>query len=223
MAKKSEFRSSKSKATTRLKELQLEVDEDESMPSEVQLFLESSQHRIQEYWDRWHKQPIEQYVACDFQYVWGALQSLLRRNILTGKSFVEWGSGFGVVTGLAWYSGLSAVGIEAELFLVEEGRKLLKQHAIQAELWHGNFLPKGAEKLAVEQSDHPSLFHQVPSAYDQNDCAIDDFAIVFAYPWPGEEHFQKEVFCRYAATDALLLMFRGPYQIELYQQRFSNE
>lgn len=219
MAKKSEFRSSRSKPTTRIEELLLDIDDDESMPSEVEVFLEHCQNRIQEYWDQWCERPIEQYVACDFRYVWQALQSLLRKDIVKGKSFVEWGSGFGVVTALAWYSGFSAVGIEAELFLVEEGRKLLNQHAIQAELWHGNFLPSGAEQLAATQSDHPSLFHQVPSAYAQNDCSIDDFALIFAYPWPGEEHFQRDVFCRYAAADALLLMFRGPYQIELYQKR----
>jgi len=203
----------------RLIQLPLEVDDAEPIPPEVELFLENSQSRIQLYWDQWNERPIEQYVACDFNYVWGAIQSLLRKKIVKGNSFVEWGSGFGVVTGLAWYSGLSSVGIEAELFLVEEGRKLLAQHAIHAELWHGNFLPTGAEKLAEQQSDHPSLYHRVPSAYTKHDCDLDDFSIVFAYPWPGEEHFQREVFCRYAGKDTLLLMFRGPYQIELYRKQ----
>lgn len=221
MKKKYGYRSTKDKSATSLEEIELLVDDEESMPSEVEVFLKRSEERIQLYWDQWNERPIEQYVACDFRYVWGALQSMLRQDTATatGKSFVEWGSGFGIVTALAWYSGLSAVGIEAEQFLVEEGRKLLKNHAIQAELWHGNFLPSGAEKLAGLQSDHPSLFHHVPSAYSLHDCNLDDFAIVFAYPWPGEEHFQREVFCRYASKDALLLMFRGPYQIELYRKQ----
>ncbi len=219
MKKNSDNRFSKTKLVPRLEEIELEVDIDELIPSEVELFLERSQERMQDYWDHWRERPIEQFVACDFRYVWGAFQSLLRRDILKGKSFVEWGSGFGIVTAMAWYSGLSAVGIEAELFLVEEGRKLLNEHSVKAELWHGNFLPHGAEQFASQQADHPSLFHQVPSAYSVNDSDLDDFALVFAYPWPGEEHFQREIFCRYASADAYLLMFRGPYQIELYRQR----
>ncbi len=205
-----------------MEELAFEIDDNQAIPEDVTLFLNSSQQRLQEYWDRWGERPIEQYVASDFQYVWAALQGLIRQGLLKGNSFVKWGCGFGVITGLAWYSGLSAVGIEAEAFLVEEGRKLLKEHSIQAELWQGNFLPTGAEKIARQQADHPSLFHQVSSAYSQHDCDLDDFALVFAYPWPGEEHFQREVFRRYAAADSLLLMFRGPYQIELYRQRRSG-
>jgi hypothetical protein len=219
MRKNSEIHGSRDKAYLALEELDLEIDEDESIPDQVELFLESSQRRLQEYWDRWSERPIEQYVASDFRYVWAALQAIKRTSILKGNTFVEWGCGFGVITGLAWYSGLSAVGIEAETFLVDEGRKLLKEYAIRAELWHGNFLPPGAERIARQQADHPSLFHQVASAYSEHDCELNDFGLVFAYPWPGEEHFQREVFRRYAAPDALLLMFRGPYQIELFRQQ----
>lgn len=218
MGKKSEFHDSRGQSTLQLAELEIQIDDNEPIPDDVEFFLQSSQERLQEYWDRWSERPIEQYVASDFRYVWAALQSLLRQGILKGNTFVEWGCGFGVITGLAWYSGLSAVGIEAESFLVDEGRKLLKDHSIEAELWHGNFLPIGAERIARQQADHPSLFHQVASAYPAHDCDIDDFALVFAYPWPGEEHFQREVFRRYAAADSLLLMFRGPFQIELYRK-----
>jgi len=219
MGKNFDFHASRDRLGHQLEELELEIDDGEPMPAEVERFLQSSQQRLQEYWDRWSERPIEQYVASDFRYVWAGLQAIIRLDILKGNSFVEWGCGFGVITGLAWYSGLSSVGIEAEAFLVDEGRKLLKQHAIQAELWHGNFLPNGAEKFGRKQADHPSLYHQVAPAYAEHDCDIDDFGLIFAYPWPGEEHFQREVFFRYAAADSLLLMFRGPYQIELYRRK----
>ena len=120
---------------------------------------------------------------------------------------------------MAWLAGLRAVGIEAEGFLVDEAKKLLSRHSIQAEIWKGNFLPKGAETIADCQSDYASLFHRVPPAYSQYDCDLADFGIVFAYPWPGEDHFLREVFRRYAAENALLLMFRGPYQIELFRKQ----
>ncbi len=109
-------------------------------------------------------------------------------------------------------------GIEAEEFLVDEGRKLLKKNSIEAELWHGNFLPSSAESIAENQADHPCLHHPVPAAYAEHECELSDFAVVFAYPWPGEEHYQREVFRTFAAEGTLLFMFRGPYQIELYRK-----
>jgi hypothetical protein len=114
--------------------------------------------------------------------------------------------------------GWDAIGIEAEPFLVDEARKFLAAEAIQAEIWHGNFLPPGSERLARQQSHHASLFHQIPSAYAEHDLQLDDFAVVFAYPWPGEDGFLKDVFAAYAAQGAILLVFRGPYELELYRK-----
>jgi hypothetical protein len=62
------------------------------------------------------------------------------------------------------------------------------------------------------------MFHQIENAYEKHDMELDDYALVFAYPWPGEHHFQQDVFCQYARPGALLLMFLGPYEIELYRK-----
>ncbi len=35
----------------------------------------------------------------------------------------------------------------------------------------------------------------------------DDFDVVFAYPWPGEERLIESLFEKYAAEEALLLMY----------------
>jgi hypothetical protein len=123
-----------------------------------------------------------------------------------------------VVTAMASILGWDAIGIEAEEFLVDEARKWLRSERIDAEIWHGNFLPPGSERLAKRQANHASLFHQVPCAYADHDLGIDDFAIVFAYPWPGEDYFLKDVFRNYAADQSLLLLFLGPYEIELYRK-----
>lgn len=199
-------------------ELSLTIDCDAPIPEPVARFIEAGRERIQIYWDRWLDKPIEQYVACDFEYVWHAFQAIRQSDLLHGKSFVEWGCGFGVVTGLAWLSGLSAVGVEAESFLVDEGMKLLRSHSIAAELWHGNFLPSNAEELVDRQSGCPSLHHPVPPAYSAHQCELSDFALIFDYPWPGEDHFHREVFRHYAGSNSHLLFFRGPYHIELYRK-----
>jgi hypothetical protein len=203
---------------SRLIPLEIDWDWERAIPEDTQAMLRRADELLQAYWDNWVRRPIEQYVACDFRDVWRALVTVRERNLAPGNLFCEWGCGFGIVTALASHMGWGAVGIEAESFLVDEARKFLALEKIDAEIWHGNFLPLGSERLAKHQSQHASLFHQVSAAYTKHDMQLDDFAMVFAYPWPGEDGFLKEVFREHAAHDALLLLFRGPYELELYQK-----
>ncbi|MCU0714293.1 MAG: hypothetical protein MUC43_19735 [Pirellula sp.] len=198
--------------------VELDWDLEEAIPDDVESILSTADEMLQSYWDQWHRRPIEQYVACDFRDVWRALHQVTEARLAVGNSFLEWGSGFGVVTGLASQLGWDAVGIEAEQFLVTQSKKFLKRTGLQGEIAYGNFLPPGADRLAKKQANHASLFHHVPSAYEELDLQWDDFALVFVYPWPGEHHFLKEVFRVYARDEALLLLFLGPYEIELYRK-----
>jgi len=204
-----------------LESVDLEMDWELAIPPEVEEILSIADCRLQDYWDQWHKRPIEQYVACDFRDVWRSLVSVTEQKLSAGNTFCEWGSGFGVVTALASQLGWEAIGIEAEAFLVEQSREFLQQSNLKGEIVYGNFLPSGAESLAKKQANHASLFHQVPSAYETLDLQCDDFSLVFAYPWPGEHHYLQEVFRVYAGDQALLLMFLGPYEIELFRKRQS--
>src|SRR5689334_11361769 len=54
------------------------------------------------------------FVPCDFAAAYRALAGLAGTNLARGPVFCEWGSGFGVVTGLAALLGFDACGIEAE-------------------------------------------------------------------------------------------------------------
>ncbi len=202
----------------RLVRIPLEWDPESELPESITELLARADLLLQRYWDSWHRRPIEQYVACDFRDVWRALLAIRDQGLAGGKLFCEWGCGFGIVTALAYQLGWEAIGIEAEPFLVEQAKLFLTEEKISAEIWNGNFLPRGSEQLARQQADHASLFHRVPSAYENRDLAIDDFAIVFAYPWPGEDGFLKDVFEAYAADEALLLLFLGPYELELYRK-----
>ena len=181
-------------------------------------WLDLAQQRLQVYWDHFPEKPLPQYVECDFQYVAAALIHCQHQALLDGQLFVEWGCGFGVVAGIASLLGLDAIGIEAEDFLCEEAERLLARAEIPAEIWQGNFLPHGAQRLADDSDPLVSLSHDCEPAYDQRQMTLEDFAMVFVYPWPGEEHFLKAVFQRFARTNALLLLYRGPYQIELYRK-----
>ncbi len=201
-----------------LVELELNIP-DNPLPDDVSAWLVAARERIELYWDQFSSKPLPQYIECDFDYVAAGLQECLRRDLVDGKLFVEWGCGFAVVTGIAALLGLDAIGIEAEVFLCEQARLLLAQREIPAEVWQGNFLPAGAVRLAEDKEPLVSLTHSIPPAYSNFDMSLEDFAIVFAYPWPGEEHFLRAVFARYARSNALLLMFRGPYHIELFRKQ----
>lgn len=202
-----------------LREIPLRLSEDDLLPTRVTEWIGSSRERIELYWDHFSKQPLPQYVECDFDLVALAIAEVVSRDLVDGRLFVEWGCGFAVVTGIAALLGLDAIGIEAEEMLCVEGRKLMAKHGVQAEIWQGNFLPSGARRLAEDTDPLVSLTHSLPPAYELNQMGLDDFAIIFAYPWPGEEHFLRLVFDRYARPDSLLLMYRGPYHIELYRKR----
>ena len=199
--------------------LEIDWDSESPIPQEIEALLAKADQRLQAYWDSWYRRPIEQYVACDFRDVYRAMHAVKCQELPIGNLFCEWGCGFGIVTAMAGKLGWDAVGIEAEEFLVEQARQFVRSENIPAEIWHGNFLPSRAERLAKRQANHASLFHQIPSVYASQSLAVDDFATIFAYPWPGEDYFLKDVFRHYAADRAILVMFLGPYEIEIYRKQ----
>ena len=179
--------------------------------------LEGVRFRIQAFQDRWDRPQIEQFVAADFLHVFQALDWIRETQNLIGNRFLEWGCGFAVVTSIASALKFESVGIEAELDLIREGRRTLADWDVDSELIHGNFLPRGAEALAHE-SHLPSLGHEVDCAYDSLELDLDDFSIVYSYPWPGEDRFHQAVFEKYAAPGALLLCFCGPNDLRLFRK-----
>ncbi len=202
-----------------LEELDVDLDDQSPLDENISRWLVSSQQRIQQFWDQFPQKPLAQYVECDFDWLARGIKYCIDHRWNDGQLFVEWGCGFGVVTGIASLLGLEAIGIEAEKFLADEALILLKKNKISAEIWYGNFLPPGADRLSVDDDPIVSLSHRCLSAYEDHQMSLDDFAMVYAYPWPGEEHFLKLVFDRYARENALMLLYRGPFHLEIYRKR----
>ncbi len=188
-----------------------------SIPAEVRSWVHDARLRIQTFQDRWDRPQIEQFVASDYELVYQTLDWIVAAKLAEGSRFLEWGCGFSVVCALAARLGFDVVGIEAEAELLAEGRKTISQWQQPVELCWGNFLPAGAEAMADDPT-LPSLGHPVEDAYEALGLDIDDFAIIFAYPWPGEEDFLRAVFQRFARPGALLLQFCGPYDLRLWRQ-----
>jgi len=191
---------------------------EEPIEDEVRKLIKAAQARIQAFQDRWDQPQIEQFVASDYELVHQAIRWIVDEKLMMGNRMLEWGCGFAVVASIASRLGLDTFGIESESRLLTQAKLTLQQFETPVDLVHGNFLPRGAESLS-HNPDFPSLGHQVPNAYAVMGLDLDDFAMVFGYPWPGEELFHQAVFAKYGMTGGLLLLFCGPNDLRLWRKK----
>jgi predicted O-methyltransferase YrrM len=188
------------------------------LPAAARRLCDDAQARIDAFIEARHARPIVAYVPSDFAQVYQAMESIERQMLAPGRRFVEWGSGVGVATCLAAMLDFDAIGIEIEPELVEISRELADDHGLDVEFVHGSFLPEGAEEMVDQQGDVAWLRTDGPDAYAELQLEADDFDVVFAYPWPGEEQLVFDVFEAYAATGALLLTFHGQEGMRLQRR-----
>ena len=187
------------------------------IPDELAARITSARGEIEAFQDRWDRPQIEQFVAADYHLVYQCLNWTLQFQPRLGQRFLEWGSGFSIVSAIAAELGLNSFGIEAERDLLAMGRKTIETWNVSVELVEGNFLPPGAAQLSDDPM-LPSLSHDVADAYQTIGLDLDDFALVYSYPWPGEDDFHEFVFDRYAASGALLMLFCGPNDVRLWRK-----
>jgi hypothetical protein len=118
---------------------------------------------------------------------------------------------------------LNAYGIEIERGLVDASRKLADDFGLPVEFVHGSYVPSGAEAYVEEtyadnNAESFSLVADADDAYDELGLDPDDFDVVFAYPWPGEECLIEGLFEKYAAEEALLLTYNQYNSVRLQRK-----
>lgn len=191
------------------------------IPPQTRLAITAATQRIEAFQDCWHNHKIEQFVAADYELVYQTLAWIRDTQPLLGNRFLEWGCGFAVVTSLATKLGFDAIGIEAEADLFRPGRDTVEDWfeatETRPELVTGNFLPADSERMADDPT-LPSLGHNVPCAYETLGLELDDFAIVYSYPWPGENGFHEDVFERHARQGAIHVQFAGPNEMRVWRK-----
>jgi hypothetical protein len=175
----------------------------------VDAFLGRAHEAHEAWFEATRDDVVPAFVASDGAAVWRALSAIATARLAPGPVFCEWGSGLGVATALAAHEGFEAYGIEVVPALVLAARRLAQDFAPQAVYARGSFLPAGTEVDEDLGQEMAWLDTGAAPAYEELGLDVDEIDLVFAYPWPGEEHAVTDCFDQHAGTGALLLTWHG--------------
>jgi hypothetical protein len=171
--------------------------------------LESLIDEGSEIWDRFdcevRQQQWHPFVAADYGRV---LQALLALRT-PGVRFLEWGSATGIITIMADLIGFEAYGIELDAPLVEVARGLAERYDSEARFVVGSFLPTGYEWRPSSGDGRQGTIGYGISAYLELGHPLEDFDLVYAYPWSGEETMMLDLMRCYGRRGAKLLLHNG--------------
>ncbi len=169
-----------------------------------------------EIWDRFdmevRQNDFHPFVAADYENVLQALMALRA----PGQRFLEWGSATGIITIMADLLGFEAYGIELDARLVDTARELAAKHGSGARFAAGSFLPSGYRYRPRHGDGRLGTIGDGVSGYRELGVPLDDFDLVYAYPWGGEEPMMLDLMKSYGGRDARLLLLTGS-EVRVYR------
>jgi hypothetical protein len=187
------------------------------LPAAVATFLAAANARLDAYFAAPQHQAGIGFIPSDHEAVYRTLAAF-RHAEPNARRFCEWGSGFGVIAGLAALLGFEVHGLEIDPALVLASRELLAAHGMCANIAHGSFLPEGdAASEALADLETRTVLGAA-DGYDELGRDLDDFEVVFAYPWPTEEELYCDVFRRRADYGAVLLTYSRTEGMRAYRK-----
>ncbi|HEX8358538.1 MAG TPA: hypothetical protein VF613_00355 [Longimicrobium sp.] len=155
----------------------------------------------------WHP-----FVPADYERVLEAL--VAHRG--PGLRFLEWGSATGVITIMAELLGFEAYGVELDPALVEVARELAARYGSGARFVAGSFIPAGYRYRPADGDGRLGTIGHGASAYPELRHPLEDFDVVYAYPWGGEEGMMVDLMRTYGARGARLLL-HGSDGVRVYR------
>ncbi len=180
--------------------------------------MADANRRIEDFVRRRKDQPIPAFVPSDARMSVAALAAVRQSHLAPSGAFCEWGSGMGVTACLAAQLGFDACGIEIEPDLVDAAADLAADHGLDVPFVHGSFVPEGGDDLAVDSGEFETLSVGLTPGYEDLGLDADDFGVIYAYPWPGEEWAVENLFEAFAARGALLVTYRGREEIHVHRK-----
>jgi len=178
------------------------------VPDDVGQLVCDVETRITSYVSDRTKKPPFGFVPSDFRRVYAALHRIMNDHLSPGNAFLEWGSGFGLVAILATRLDFETYGIEIDPDLVAVSEALAEELEAPVSFARGSFIPEDGEALTDAVPD-TNWLSSGRSAYPELGLEVDDFDVIFAYPWPGEEEVIADLFEHFAAPQALLVTYHG--------------
>ncbi len=152
------------------------------------------------------------FVASDYDVVRRALE----RHCRPGLRFLEWGSANGVITIMADVLGCEAYGIELDTDLVRTARELAAKHNSGAKFIAASFLPAGYRWQSPHDPGYTSTIGVGDSGYVQMGRALEEFDVVFGYPWDGDVELMLDLMQKFGRRDATLLLYHTSAGVMVY-------
>ena len=174
-------------------------------------------HEGWEIWSRFdvrvRRESFHPFVAAEYEDVLPALISVRA----PGRRFLEWGSATGVITIMADLLGFEAYGIELDVDLVGEARGLADAWGSGARFAAGSLLPTGYRFRGRREGEHLGTIGEGTSGYLELGHPLEDFDVVYGFPWSGEEAMMLDLMRCYGRSDALLLLNTGDDGMTMYR------
>lgn len=158
--------------------------------------------------EQWHP-----FIPADYGRVLRALVALRS----PGARFLEWGSATGVVTVMADLLGYEAYGIELDPELVEIARGLAGKFGSGARFAAGSFLPAGYTWSPADGDGRLGTIGEGSPGYAALGHPLEDFDLVYGYPWDGEDDMMRDLMRRRGAPGACLLVHGGADGVRIYR------
>jgi hypothetical protein len=176
--------------------------DDDTLRARLATVLEVGWAAYEEFTARVSDHAFHPFIAADYEQVVESLWPY--RN--SGKRFLEWGSATGVIAIIADVLGMESYGIELDSSLVGTARQLATSLGSNAQFVHGSFIPDGYRWRPKDGDDRTGTLGSGRSGYLALGHPLDDFDIVFGYPWDGEVTMMLDIMKQYGRRDALLLV-----------------
>jgi hypothetical protein len=188
------------------------VDDDATVRSRIRALLAEGWEIFDRFDREVRQKGFHPFVAADYERVLEALLPLRA----PGLRFLEWGSATGVVTIMADLLGFEAYGIELDAGLVDVAQRLAKQFGSDARFVTGSFLPAGYKWRPANGDGRLGTIGVGVSAYPTLGHALDDFDVVYAYPWDGEAPMMLDLMRTYGSAKARFLL-NGDEGVQIYR------
>ncbi len=169
-------------------------------------------------WDIWSRFDREvrsrfwhPFVPAEYDRVLLALTELHR----PGLRFLEWGSATGVIAIMADLLGYEAYGIELDAELVHIAVDMANRYASGARFVAGSFLPEGYAWRPADGDGRLGTVGEGASGYLKLGHPLEDFDLVYGYPWDGEDAVMRALMRAHGRPDAGLILPRVSGDIQL--------